>query len=371
MLKLGEAANHILSRFVVTIMALSIFGVSSVTRLDAEMQNNSEKLSETNGMAYMEERILFSSGHTISSMKPDCSDKRLIDKGPASFRISPDGRWMLVLPFDVRNGRREEVQEVRLYDLRQASFRRLIFPDGNWVRLACWWSDDSRKLNMYSATTDKEKPFDYPLNLNAAAEAKIDRILTYHLDSGTFSIQTYRDNNPIVFDFLAARGPSARSRCEFLAPDEKYKLKWDVPDNMETYGEPCGEEYIRYKHFYSIKAMIYYDIVLVSNNNSAGRLVFKNNKGDDFGSFVYPITEFPWAPDSKHFVLEKFIGGFWRSFLLDVLSIENKKRGIYVIDRETLKWRFVTYGNSPYWFAKLPLEFIEQPRLNPTIKVVK
>lgn len=341
-------------------------GILVASGLGAELKPSSDAPPTISKTISREERILFSDGRmSLASMKPDGSDKRTIYEGPASFRISPNGQWMLVWPLVEANGRYEETQEVRLYDLHRGLFCRLNLPEGNWVRRGCWWSDDGRYLHMYSAKTASGKPFgyvfDYQMNFNTAMESKIESILTYRLDTGTFAVEAYSDHAPVLLDFLAARNSSARSSCTFPSPDGKYALQWDAPPDVRNYGEPCGEKIVKYKGHYTGYANTYYDIFIASSNGDAKKVVFENNKGDDFGSSIYPITEFPWSPDGKYIVVEKLFGGLFRLiFFQTFFPREDRRFGIYVVDRETLKWKFLAYGKLPYWFAKLPLMFVEQ-----------
>jgi len=350
------------------IIVIALWGGILVTdSLGAELMALSNAPQTISNTVSGEERILFSDGRmSLASMKPDGSDKRTIYEGPASFRISPNGRWMLVWSLVQTDRLYEETQDVRLYDLHRVGYRRLTLPEGHWVRLGCWWSDDDRYLRMYSANAFG-KPFGYiflyQMSLNTAKISKIENILTYHLDTGTFAIETYTDHAPVLLDFLADQNPSGRSSCTFPSPDGKYALQWDAPPDVRNYGKPCGEKTGEYKGYYSTYANTYYDIVITSNNGDAKKVVFENNKGDDFGSSIYPITEFPWSPDGKYFVVGKFFGGLFRlMFFQTFFPREDRRFGIYIVDRETLKWNFLAYGTKPYWFAKLPLRFTEQQK---------
>ncbi len=356
--------QNLLRNFICILMILSL---SNILVSCASDTIKYEDRAKSNQSMDQSERILFENRGTIFSVNPDGSDERVVADGPAAFRISPDGRWMFVIPFDLFlfHAQGNDKREVRLYDLQEASFRRIVVPAGNWVWLGCWWSKDSKKIHMYSGITESGAAFDYPMNYNIAKETGIDQILTYYL-IGDFTVQNYNNSSKLL-DFLVQRGPIARTRCAFVSPDGRHVLKWDVPDNVDTYGgEPCGKECYE-GDCLATTLGAYYDIILLSKNNLTRKLVFKNNKGDKFGSSVYPITEFPWSPDSSQFVLEKFLGGIWRiMFTAD----SSKRSAIYVIDRETLKWNFIAYGSTPYWFPKLPLSFTEQPSLPVKTKII-
>ncbi len=321
-----------------------------------------EDRAEANQSVSHSERIIFENDWTIFSVNPDGSDNRVVDNGPADFRVSPDGRWMLIITLDLTvNNQVEEKGELRLYDFKDASFIRINMPEGNWMRQECWWSDNSDSFHMFSFVKDEQLRYE-PLRSN---KLKIDKILTYDLSTREFIIRRYKKRSGVV-DFFVQRGPIARTRCDFVSPDGRHVLKWDVPDDIETYGQQCGRECYE-GDCLAITLGAYYDIILLSKNNLTRKLVFKNNKGDKFGSSVYPITEFPWSPDSSQFVLEKFLGGIWRiMFTAD----SSKRSAIYVIDRETLKWNFIAYGSTPYWFPKLPLSFTEQPSLPVKTKII-
>jgi len=75
----------------------------------------------------------------------DRTGKRLSAASPAGInasyaRLSPDGRWLAVVPFDIERG----VTEIWLYDAVTAAGRKVIYGPG--IRHIPVWSPDSRRL---------------------------------------------------------------------------------------------------------------------------------------------------------------------------------------------------------------------------------
>lgn len=340
------------------IFAMLVLSITFVSLGCTGRGTNADDVFAASGEVLKEERIVFQdNGGSICSIRPDGSDERIVEK-PAEgewsyYRVSPSGRWLLVLPLHKKNLRIMLKEAVRLYDLWNASFRRIAIPEGNWEWTDCWWSDDSNKFHAYNATVHEDLPYDITRNTKRIVE----QILTYRVDTGDFIVQSYKKEKMTLWDYIIERGPIAPTKCDFASPDGNSTLTWDVPDSIQTYGQPCGSIYSGSKST-GMPRTGHYDILLISNSTSERRLVFKNDN-DKFASVIVEITEHPWSPDSKHFVLERFSGGFWRA-VFSGQGKNNKIRGVYVVDRDTLEWRFVIYGGSPHWLSKVPLKFTEQ-----------
>jgi Tol biopolymer transport system component len=79
----------------------------------------------------------------------DRTGKRLSTASPAGIsathvRLSPDGRWLAAVPFDIERG----VPEIWLYDAVSGAGRKVVF--GPYLAGAPVWSPDSRRL-VYTA----------------------------------------------------------------------------------------------------------------------------------------------------------------------------------------------------------------------------
>ena len=75
----------------------------------------------------------------------DRTGKRLSTASPAEInasyvRLSPDGRWLAAVPFDIERG----VPEIWLYDAVSGAGRKAIFGPG--ISHMPVWSPDSRRL---------------------------------------------------------------------------------------------------------------------------------------------------------------------------------------------------------------------------------
>jgi len=324
---------------------------------------NVDDVITSSGEMPKEERIIFQdNGGSICSIRPEGNDKRVIEepikKGFAYFSVSPDGKWMFVLQF--RADERRTLERARVYDLRNASFRRVAIPaEGDWEWPQCWWSDDSNEFHMYSAPVHIGVPFPFSFGPTAKKKRMAEQTLTYRVDTGNGIIRNYTKERMTLWDYIIKRGAIAHTKCDFVSPDGNFTLKWDVPEKVETYGEACGSIFSG-DDSTGISRSGFYDICLLSNKDAEKRPVFKNGNSHDpkFDDEVDQITQNPWSPDSRNFVLEKHFGGFFRALLF---GWQNKLCGIYVIDRGTLEWDFLAYGDTPHWLAKVPLSFTEQP----------
>lgn len=86
----------------------------------------------------------------------DRTGKRLSTASPAGIsatyaRLSPDGRWMAAVPFDIERG----VPEIWLYDAVSGAGRKVVF--GPYLTGPAVWSPDSRRL-VYTATAGRIWP---------------------------------------------------------------------------------------------------------------------------------------------------------------------------------------------------------------------
>jgi hypothetical protein len=279
-----------------------------------------------------EERIVYSESFKIFSIRPDGSAKKIIDDDAGDFSISPDGKRMMV--FSAKNMKTESL-DARLYDLQDGSFTTVVFPEGFWAFFDSWWTDDSEIICLYSYFDDYGRPLYSGIHFTLLdSPVKVVGMVSYNIRTGKFNVYDYKDNPRIFRDFLKDNHPPIKK--EFFSPNKEYLLRWITWD----------------KNAILFPQSLLAELYLVSAKTSKNKLVYKK-EFDKFGNSAY-VTEFPWSPDSKRFVLDFYQAGFWKA----VLAINEPD--IYVIRADSLKWEKIAHGRKPFWFKKLPLEFHRQ-----------
>jgi hypothetical protein len=158
--------------------------------------------------------------------------------------------------------------------------------------------------------------------------------MSYDLFAHTFSIKEYKKDPPQLIDFIENERP--KEKLEFVSPNRKHVLKW-----------------------------IGSDLCLISDNTSIKKVIFKKDPSK-FGNDI-TITESSWSPDSKYFVVSMMKSGFWKEVfwgINEILSEKAKNRikskdTIYIVKRDTLKWKAITDGAYPFWFKHFPVKFTQ------------
>lgn len=273
--------------FLLIIVGLNGCSINSVNNITSSNQRSENSL--------WEERILFDRKLDLFSVRPDGSDERLIDTNVV-HEVSPDGRYLLVIDY---NSFKSDKLKVKVYDLQKRIVSSKTFPDGTWVLGDGWWSDDGKQFMLYQATDYSGKAVS-SLSSMDSYQAKVTKLLHFDVTTGRL---IYEDISPdsTVKEFREFKRPPIK--LELVSPDHNYRLKCEG------------------KRLYWHDARGYFDIYLNSLMANKKTMIYKS-ESFKFGNRI-EISDLPWSPDGKRFVVALFDRGFLSQFFHDVLISDN------------------------------------------------
>ena len=292
-----------------------------------------------------EERIIYHrQGYKyglLLSAKPNGEDEIVIAKDVDKYLVSPNGEWIIVfnnISLYFRG------YSASLYNLRKGFYYIIDLPGGEWSN--CWWSKDSKKIYLFrsfNSNGELANILDHEFNKGWSHQG-----VSYDIESRKLEI-IEEISDAKLFDQRNAFEKEYRTKfkTKVYSPNKIFYLFWDIL--YAPYSDYTRNTW-RAKLF------------LCNENNSTKEIIFFN-KGRDFQKTV-KTTDFPWSPDSKSFAITYTKGGFYREIIWEIAekirnwSGKTKSRStIYIVDAETLKWRKLTNGSSPFWFRDIPRVF--------------
>lgn len=289
-----------------------------------------------------EGRIFIQGENGLFSINPDGSDMTYFEKGLLHFKISPDSKWLLVIESNPTPGH-VRIKSLKLISLHSGLCFPFSFPEGDWAWGESWWSDDSCRLNVY---------------VEAGWDGKgrwIEKFAEFNVNTGELIIKDFKDTRIDLFEFVKRVYPRKVADYEVASPDRKFILKW-LPIQSEYDGRQLKT---------IPPSSLGFNLFILNIDSTENRSVFKRDPDFKFRTQIR-ITQNAWAPDSQSFVISQFDYSFWKDVWRSLApnpEIEDTNWKVFVVDRNTLKWKFIAYGRDPVWLDKLPEKLVEKPAI--------
>lgn len=247
---------------------------------------------------------------------------RVIQNDAIGFTVSPGADKMIVFHNDCID---KNSCKLTIYDLKKATVKTIVSSHANWLS-GKWISNETFYVTREVRSDNGGRACGEDDELNGCAARAILQIAKFNLTSGKLSIVKVLG----VGDYTALNNEFPREPKDVpaISYDSKYSLIW------------IGSDYWK-------KALV------VRENYTGHELKLFQRKPSDFAEYYY-YTKMPWSPDSKSFVMEYYLGGFF-------YTVFSGKKNVVVIGRTSFRKRIIDEGSQPYWLPNFPDAFTRLP----------